>query len=71
MRIVEYQHRDECGGNDVRLDNETWEHGELVLIVSKREFQEWLQDVLDMMPTRSSGTAAKMLREMKEQIDKL
>lgn len=43
MRMVEYQHRSEGGGNEVLLDNQIWEHGEEVLIVSKRELHELLK----------------------------
>lgn len=40
MRIVEYQHRNENGGNMVHLDNATWEHGEEVLIFSRQELTD-------------------------------
>jgi hypothetical protein len=43
MRIVEYQHRNEGGGNSVVLDNATWEHGESVVIFSKRELRDELR----------------------------
>jgi hypothetical protein len=41
--MVEYQHRNEGGGNLVCLENGTWEHGELVLVLSKRELGDFLR----------------------------
>lgn len=45
MKMVEYQHRNEGGGNMVQLPNEIFDHGESVLIVSKQEFERLLRQV--------------------------
>lgn len=42
MKMVEYQHRNEGGGNMVQLPNETFDHGELVMIVSRTELYNLL-----------------------------
>jgi hypothetical protein len=43
--MVTYQHRSENGGNMVHLDNNTWKHGEDVLVVSKKEFHDFVRQV--------------------------
>jgi hypothetical protein len=54
MRMAEYQHRSEGGGNMVLLDNGDWRHGEIVLVVSKIEVHELLvrakKLIVEMMP---------------------
>jgi hypothetical protein len=42
MKVIEYQHRNEGGGNSVQLPNEVFDHGELVVVLSKRELQIFL-----------------------------
>lgn len=54
MRMVEYQHRSEGGGNSVQLPNEVFGHGELIVIVPKTELLALLTRantlIGDMMP---------------------
>lgn len=74
MRMVEYQHRCEGGGNMVQLPNETFEHGELVLIISKREFGDFLRLVgveagLDGRPNHAALN--KRLMDLLTQIARL
>jgi hypothetical protein len=71
--MVEYQHRAEGGGNDVRLDNTTWEHGELVLIVPKTEMLALLfrsQELITAMMPGVRHIALQNYRELNDvQVD--
>jgi hypothetical protein len=54
MKMVQYQHRSEGGGNTVQLDNADWRHGELVLVMAESEIHDLLvrakKLIADMMP---------------------
>jgi hypothetical protein len=68
MKMVEYQHRNEGGGNMVQLPNETFEHGEAVLVVSKRELRAMLGRAAMAVPRGSPYTE---LLEVLGQIERL
>lgn len=75
MKMVEYQHRCEGGGNAVILScQQGWDHGEEVLVVSKRELKELLRQVgidagLDGRPNHAALN--KRLMDLLVQIGKL
>jgi hypothetical protein len=55
MKMIQYQHRCEGGGNDVTVDcSAGFNHGELVLVVSESEIHDLLKRaqklIGDMMP---------------------
>lgn len=69
MRIVEYQHRSEAGGNFVLLDNDRWGHGEMVLVVPKLELRAFLRKTKKLL--NDNGVLSRDVDQMLEQIDKL
>jgi hypothetical protein len=69
MKMVEYQHRNEGGGNSVLLDNDTWEHGELVVILSERELRDFVGKTLLVIQEMTPGVrnlAFQHLQELNE-----
>lgn len=67
MKMVEYQHRCEYGGNDVALScDQGWEHGQLVLIVPKQELGQLLLDTqAALLATSPDG---RCYRDLKRRI---
>lgn len=70
--MIEYQHRCDGGGNDVRLEcGQGWRHGETVLIVSKREFLEKLMDWHRAVFLKDLPYTASSMKALIEQIEEL
>jgi hypothetical protein len=67
MKMVEYQHRCEGGGNMVALDcSSGWQHGELVLIVPKIEFRELIEKLNLILPEMIPGVKNIAFPHIKE-----
>jgi hypothetical protein len=67
MKMVEYQHRNEGGGNMVQLPNEIFDHGEVVLIVSRSEFLDLIETARAAIEgVRGTGILEKLRAVVKQ-----
>jgi hypothetical protein len=67
MKMIQYQHRCEGGGNDVTVDcSAGWTHGELVLVVSESEIHDLLKRAKKLIAEMMPGVRHIALQDYKE-----